>query len=137
MREHMPKTAESLGVTFRELEPAEVVSVRRHVGTPDEMYMGRLIRTTPSGPVWADEDLQRHIGDSLTTEDNAPMHVAKAQCLSLIALNDAQRVGRGRGEGGKASFDFHGGLPDKPTWLRLWDALHSTGDSAIVRVGDT
>ena len=128
----MTRTAESMGITFRELPPAEVVSVRRDVGKPEEAYLGKLVRPHAGSPVHADEDLARHLGCPLTTADNATMHEAKAQCLSMLAVSDAQRTERG-----KVTFDFEGGLPDRDTWLRLWDSLHSTGDSAVIRVGDT
>ena len=77
-----PRTAQSLGVEFRDLEPVQYTTVRRH-----GEYCGRLIRTEPGGPVWADPQLQRHIGGSLTVDGT--MEEARAAVLTRFQDQEA------------------------------------------------
>ena len=86
--DNVTMTAEQLGVTFRDLPSPEVVSVRRWVGTDREQYLGRLIRSESDGPVWADEDLQAHLGGPLTIEGQ--MRGARARCLFMLRDRDRE-----------------------------------------------
>ena len=74
----MTRTAASLGVDFQELHRVEEVSVRRHGA-----YLGRLLRTSAGGPVWADRALQGHIGGALTVDGT--MAEARKAVLARIA----------------------------------------------------
>ena len=80
----LPRTAANLGVEFRTLEPVEQVSVRRHGA-----YLGKLMRTNPGGPVWADAQLQQHIGGSLSFD--GPMDGARAAMLTMLVQEDEKR----------------------------------------------
>ena len=76
----MTRTAESLGIRFTILAPPEEVTIRR-----GEEYLGKLIRSTPGGPVWADPKLQEHTGP-VTTET---MEEARGRVLTLLAGDEA------------------------------------------------
>ena len=77
MDERRSFTADTLGVSFNELPPPEEVVVRRH-----GEVLGRLIRSSSGGPVWADAALQRHIGGPLTVD--GPMRSARSKVLTRL-----------------------------------------------------
>ena len=109
-------------VTFSRIPNDDEVVVRR-----DNVFLGKLIRTGGQGPVWANRDLKSALGRALTVDST--MAEAQAEVVRILY----EQEGAPEPPPAAIAITFPG-LPARGTWMQLWEALHKTGDTAIVRV---
>lgn len=115
-------------VTFNRVTTEERVWCRD--GDENGVLMGCLIRSAgyDDAPVWANRELQQYLGESITEPS---FQAAEERVRVLLGRRKAR--GHGRRDGFSISFTFDG-LPDRETWLHVWEAIGENGHRAQITI---